>query len=48
MPALVLNYFGQGALLLHDPSARGNPFFAMVPAGALTYALVVLVGAAPR
>ena len=33
MPALVLNYFGQGALLLHDPSARGNPFFAMVPRG---------------
>ncbi|MGZ3426817.1 MAG: KUP/HAK/KT family potassium transporter, partial [Polyangia bacterium] len=42
MPALVLNYFGQGALLLHDPGARGNPFFAMVPAGALTYLLVVL------
>jgi KUP system potassium uptake protein len=42
MPALVLNYFGQGALLLHDPGARGNPFFAMVPAGALTYVLVVL------
>jgi KUP system potassium uptake protein len=42
MPALVLNYFGQGALLLHEPGARGNPFFAMVPAGALTYALVAL------
>jgi KUP system potassium uptake protein len=42
MPALVLNYFGQGALLLHDPSARGNPFFAMVPAGTLTYLLVGL------
>ncbi|HXU70562.1 MAG TPA: KUP/HAK/KT family potassium transporter [Polyangia bacterium] len=42
MPALALNYFGQGALLLHDPSARGNPFFAMVPAGALTYVLVAL------
>jgi KUP system potassium uptake protein len=42
MPALVLNYFGQGALLLHDPGARGNPFFAMVPAGAFTYLLVVL------
>ncbi|MCU1280748.1 MAG: trkD, partial [bacterium] len=42
MPSLVLNYFGQGALLLHDPSARGNPFFAMVPAGALTYVLVAL------
>ena len=42
MPALVVNYFGQGALLLHDPGARQNPFFAMVPAGALTYVLVAL------
>ncbi|MDB4970564.1 MAG: Kup system potassium uptake protein [Myxococcales bacterium] len=42
LPALVLNYFGQGALLVHEPSARGNPFFAMVPAGAFTYALVAL------
>jgi KUP system potassium uptake protein len=42
MPALVVNYFGQGALLLHEPGARANPFFAMVPAGALTYALVAL------
>ena len=42
MPALVVNYFGQGALLLHDPGARGNPFFAMVPAGWLTYVLVAL------
>jgi len=42
MPALVINYFGQGALLLHDASARTNPFFAMVPAGALTYVLVAL------
>jgi KUP system potassium uptake protein len=31
MPALVLNYFGQGALLLRDPGAVHNPFFAMVP-----------------
>jgi len=42
MPALVINYFGQGALLLHDPSAQKNPFFAMVPPGALTYILVAL------
>jgi KUP system potassium uptake protein len=42
MPALVLNYFGQGALLLHDPAARSNPFFAMVPPGGLTYVLVGL------
>jgi KUP system potassium uptake protein len=42
MPALVLNYFGQGALMLADERARDNPFFAMVPAGPWTYALVGL------
>ncbi|MBE1161487.1 potassium transporter Kup [Dyella acidiphila] len=31
LPALVLNYFGQGALLLRDPSAIDNPFFKSVP-----------------
>jgi KUP system potassium uptake protein len=31
MPALVLNYFGQGALLLSQPSAVHNPFYEMVP-----------------
>ena len=30
-PALVLNYFGQGALLLVEPSKADNPFFNMVP-----------------
>lgn len=35
LPALLLNYFGQSALLLHDPKAAGNPFFALVPAWAL-------------
>jgi KUP system potassium uptake protein len=34
-PALVLNYFGQGALVLHDPSAIENPFFRLVPSGLL-------------
>jgi KUP system potassium uptake protein len=42
MPALVLCYFGQGALMLHDPAALANPFFALVPVGIWTYALVVL------
>ena len=42
MPALVLNYFGQGALMLTDITARNSPFFAMVPAGGWTVALVVL------
>ncbi|ACA15074.1 K potassium transporter [Methylobacterium sp. 4-46] len=31
LPALVLNYLGQGALLLQDPSALENPFFQLVP-----------------
>jgi len=31
MPALVLNYFGQGALLLDNPAAVKNPFFLMAP-----------------
>ena len=35
MPALTLNYFGQGALLLKDASAVKNPFFMMAPAWAL-------------
>ncbi|MBL8386501.1 MAG: potassium transporter Kup [Burkholderiales bacterium] len=33
-PALVLNYFGQGALLIADPAAVQNPFFLAVPAWA--------------
>ena len=35
MPALVLNYFGQGALLLHDPQAIRNPFYLLAPDWAL-------------
>ena len=31
MPALTLNYFGQGALLLKNPAAVKNPFFMMAP-----------------
>ena len=31
LPALVLNYFGQGALILGDKTAIENPFFRMVP-----------------
>jgi KUP system potassium uptake protein len=30
-PALTLNYLGQGALILHEPAARANPFFLLVP-----------------
>ncbi len=32
LPCLVLNYFGQGALVLHDPGAAENPFFLLGPA----------------
>lgn len=35
MPALTLNYFGQGALLLKEPEAVKNPFFMMAPEWAL-------------
>jgi len=44
-PALLLNYFGQGALLLSDPSAAVNPFYHMAPTWAL-YPLIVLATAA--
>jgi KUP system potassium uptake protein len=35
LPALVLNYFGQGALLLADPEAARNPFYLLAPSWAL-------------
>jgi KUP system potassium uptake protein len=35
LPALLLNYFGQGALVLSDPSAIDNPFYRMVPPAGL-------------
>ena len=41
MPALVLNYFGQGAMLLKHPENASNPFFEMAPHWAL-YPLVIL------
>ena len=34
MPALVINYFGQGALLLEDPAAIKNPFYLIAPSWA--------------
>jgi KUP system potassium uptake protein len=45
LPALALNYFGQGALLLVQPDAAVNPFYRMAPQWAL-YPLVVLATAA--
>ena len=44
-PALVLNYFGQGALLIGHPEALANPFYLAYPAWAL-YPMVVLATAA--
>jgi len=41
LPALLLNYFGQGALLLDSPEAAVNPFYRLAPAWAL-YPLIVL------
>ncbi len=45
LPSLVLNYFGQGALILRDPAAIANPFFLMAPPS-LRLPLVVLATAA--
>ena len=45
LPALVLNYFGQGALLLVNPAALENPFYLAFPSWAL-YPMVVLATAA--
>ncbi|CAG8870633.1 Low affinity potassium transport system protein kup [Pseudomonas fluorescens] len=42
LPALVLNYFGQGAMLLQNPEAARNPFYLLAP----TWALLPLVGLA--
>ena len=44
-PALLLNYFGQGALLLARPDAIENPFFRLAPSW-LVYPLVVLASTA--
>ncbi len=41
LPALVLNYFGQGALILRDASAAANPFYLLAPHG-LLYPLIAL------
>jgi KUP system potassium uptake protein len=37
LPALLINYFGQGALLIRDPAAIQNPFYLLVPAGGLPF-----------
>ena len=45
LPALLLNYFGQGALVLADPEALANPFYLLFPEWAL-YPMVALATAA--
>jgi KUP system potassium uptake protein len=45
LPALVLNYFGQGALLIANPAAVENPFYLAFPGWAL-YPMVALATAA--
>ncbi|MGH2542357.1 MAG: potassium transporter Kup, partial [Ardenticatenaceae bacterium] len=45
LPALLLNYFGQGALLIERPEAVVNPFYRMAPEWAL-YPLVIIATAA--
>jgi KUP system potassium uptake protein len=42
LPGLVLNYFGQGALLLENPEAARNPFYLLAP----SWALLPMIGLA--
>jgi len=46
LPALVLNYFGQGGLLISKPEAIRNPFYELVPSWALYPMIVIATGAA--
>jgi KUP system potassium uptake protein len=46
LPALVLNYFGQGALLIADPKAAANPLFLMVPSVLMVPMLILAAAAA--
>jgi KUP system potassium uptake protein len=45
LPSLLLNYFGQGALLLENPSAAENPFYLLAPSWAI-YPMILLAVAA--
>src|SRR2546422_2739440 len=45
LPCLLLNYFGQGALLLRDPATAENPFYHLAPSWGL-YPLIALATAA--
>jgi len=41
LPSLILNYFGQGGVILHNPEAAANPFYLLAPRP-LLYPLIVL------
>ncbi len=45
LPSLLLNYFGQGALVLDNPDQAHEPFYHLVPAWGI-YPMVILAGAA--
>jgi KUP system potassium uptake protein len=45
LPALMLNYFGQGALLLREPAAASNPFYLLAP-DAFQWPLLIIATAA--
>jgi KUP system potassium uptake protein len=45
LPALAINYMGQGALLMRDPSAIENPFYHLFPDSLLIPAVVLATGA---
>ena len=45
MPCLVLNYFGQGAMLINNPENIDNPFFSMVPESAVFCLLILSIAA---
>ena len=45
-PALFINYLGQGALVMSDPSAIKNPFFLMAPSWALIPLIILATAAA--
>jgi KUP system potassium uptake protein len=45
LPSLLLNYLGQGAMVLHHPATRSNPFFEMIPQ-AIYWPVILLATAA--
>jgi KUP system potassium uptake protein len=46
MPALFLNYFGQGALIIRDPTTADNPFYKLAPAGFQIPLIIIATAAA--